>query len=231
MGLPKKTIELDAETEELQHEHLAMEKLFPPPNFEDARAELMRTFQFALGIGVGSILVLATLVLVVWQLLDLRRPRSHNGSILKHPDERPTRLFIPVSMTVILSAVIGGSLLYGLQGWLGKKVEATWEDEVWDGAREQEANLIQNEEQMPESVAWLNSILSSVWPLINPDLFASISDMLEDVMQASLPKVVRMVSVDDLGQGSESLRILGIKWLPTGAASQTVDKDGKLKEK
>ena len=229
-GASKKDDELDAETEELQDQHLAMEKLFPPPDFEDAKAELMRTFQFALGIGVGSILVLATLVLVVWQLLDLRRPRSHNGSILKQPDERSTRLFIPISMTVILSAVIGGFLLWGLQGWLGKKVEATWDDEVWDGAREQEANLIQNEKQMPESVAWLNSILSSVWPLINPDLFASISDMLEDVMQASLPKVVRMVSVDDLGQGSESLRILGIKWLPTGAASRTVDKDGKLKK-
>ena len=34
-------------------------------------------------------------------------------------------------------------------------------------------------------------------------------------MQASLPKFVRMVSVDDLGQGKESVRILGIKWLPT----------------
>lgn len=229
-GASKGKTELDAETQELQGEHIAMEKLFPPPNFEDARAELMRTFQFALIIGVSSVLVLATLVLVVWQLLDLRRPRSQQGGILKYSDEKPTRLFIPISMTVVLSAAIGGSLIWVLQGWLGKKVEETWEDEVWEGARDQESKLIQNEKQMPESVAWLNSILSSVWPLINPDLFTSISDMLEDVMQASLPKIVRMVSVDDLGQGSESLRILGIKWLPTGAASQTVDKDGKLKK-
>ncbi len=33
-------------------------------------------------------------------------------------------------------------------------------------------------------------------------------------MQASLPKLVRMVSVEDLGQGSESFRILGVRWLP-----------------
>ena len=33
-------------------------------------------------------------------------------------------------------------------------------------------------------------------------------------MQASLPKLVRMVSVEDFGQGSEAVRILGIKWLP-----------------
>ena len=39
-----------------------------------------------------------------------------------------------------------------------------------------------------------------------------------------------MVSVEDIGQGSESVRILGIKWLPTGAASKTVGADGKLQK-
>ena len=38
-----------------------------------------------------------------------------------------------------------------------------------------------------------------------------------------------MVSIDDLGQGSEAIRILGIRWLPTGAASQSVDEKGHLK--
>lgn len=47
-------------------------------------------------------------------------------------------------------------------------------------------------------------------------------------MQASLPRVVRMVSVDDLGQGSESVRILGVRWLPTGAAGMSVSKSGDL---
>ena len=65
--------------------------------------------------------------------------------------------------------------------------------------------------------------------MINPDLFTNISDMLEDVMQASLPKVVHMVSVTDLGQGSEGFRILGVKWLPKGAANRAVDIDGNLK--
>lgn len=47
-------------------------------------------------------------------------------------------------------------------------------------------------------------------------------------MQASLPKVVRMVSVEDLGQGSESFRILGVRWLPAGAAAKSVSKDGEV---
>lgn len=38
-----------------------------------------------------------------------------------------------------------------------------------------------------------------------------------------------MISVDDIGQGSEALRILGVRWLPTGAAARSVGQDGKLK--
>ena len=49
-------------------------------------------------------------------------------------------------------------------------------------------------------------------------------------MQASLPKLVRMVSVEDIGQGSESIQILGVKWLPTGAAARSVTEDGDLKK-
>ena len=97
----------------------------------------------------------------------------------------------------------------------------------WQAARAQERATA--ESPMPESTQWLNSLLSSVWPLINPDLFTSLADTLEDVMQASLPKLVRMISVEDLGQGNESIRILGIKWLPTGAATQNVSQDGEIK--
>ena len=34
--------------------------------------------------------------------------------------------------------------------------------------------------------------------------------------------------VQDLGQGSEAIRILGIRWLPSGAAGLNVGKDGKI---
>ena len=56
-----------------------------------------------------------------------------------------------------------------------------------------------------------------------------LAHILQDVMQASLPGMVRMVAVEDLGQGSEALRILGVRWLPTGAAARSVSADGKLK--
>ncbi|KAF3937825.1 hypothetical protein ABW19_dt0206722 [Dactylella cylindrospora] len=52
--------------------------------------------------------------------------------------------------------------------------------------------------------------------------------MLEDVMQASLPRLVKMVRIADLGQGSEPVRILGVRWLREGAAAE--DRDGMKAE-
>jgi Ca2+-dependent lipid-binding protein len=72
----------------------------------------------------------------------------------------------------------------------------------------------------PESAAWLNSLLSSLWPIINPALFNPLMDMLEDAMQATLPKLVKGVRVADFGQGNESMRILGIRWLEAGDAAE-----------
>ncbi|KAF3112864.1 hypothetical protein TWF569_000529 [Orbilia oligospora] len=89
-------------------------------------------------------------------------------------------------------------------------------------ARESKEKSI-SQKQLPETAAWLNNTLSSVWPLVNPDLFVTLADMLEDVMQASLPRFVKMVRIADLGQGNEPLRVLGIRWLREGAASQSID--------
>jgi hypothetical protein len=211
-GAQKSESQVDLETRQIHDEHAGMQKVFPPPNFDDAQAELKKTYQFALTVGLTSIVTFATLILVVWQLLTLT---SGDASI----SGSSVRLFVPISITIILSGVIGFSIIWGIRGWLGKKVEEIWQDEIWDAARDQETKEIETQ-SLPESTQWLNSLLASIWPLINPDLFTSLSDMLEDVMQASLPKTVRMISVNDLGQGSESFRVLGVK---------SVDVDGNLK--
>ncbi|KAA8903088.1 hypothetical protein FN846DRAFT_908234 [Sphaerosporella brunnea] len=44
--------------------------------------------------------------------------------------------------------------------------------------------------------------------------------MQEDAMQAALPKMVKGVRVADFGQGNESMRILGIRWLEAGDATE-----------
>ncbi|KAF9008651.1 hypothetical protein BDZ89DRAFT_1048082 [Hymenopellis radicata] len=69
----------------------------------------------------------------------------------------------------------------------------------------------------PETAAWLNAFLASLWPIINPSIFTAVSDMLEDALQASLPKFIHGVRVADIGQGAEPLRILGVRHLKDGA--------------
>ena len=234
-GASKSESQLNLEKDELQDGFDGMQKVFPPPSFNDTNAELIRTYQFAFSIGVGVIVVLASSV--VFTVLFLTSESAHSSSErgstfswTERQEKSPRKVFIPLAISIVVAVGAGLATILGIRGWLANKVKEIWEDEVWDAARDDEFKLNNTSGKLPESVAWMNSLLSSVWPLINPDLFASVVDMLEDVMQASLPRVVRMVSIDDIGQGSEAVRILGIRWLPTGAAGQTVDDDGNLKK-
>lgn len=70
------------------------------------------------------------------------------------------------------------------------------------------ANLI------PESVEWMNTLLGLGWNLVNPEMFSSVADLLEDVMQASVPGIIENVRVADISQGSNPLRILSLRALP-----------------
>jgi C2 domain len=232
-GASKSSSQLELEEKQLQENYDGMKKMFPPPAYDDTRAELVRTYQLALTVALSVIGALSTLVIFLLFFMSSRP--SHHLSEAKSwtkmiPEESSNRIYIALMSVTGVASVIAVGMIIQIRGWLGKKVEAIWEDEVWDAARVEEEQSNQSAGHLPESVAWMNSLLSSVWPLINPDLFASLVDMLEDVMQASLPKVIRMVSIDDLGQGSEAIRILGIRWLPTGAADQSVDEQGNLKK-
>lgn len=213
----KNPTQIEKDTQEEQADHRGMEKLFPPPNFDVAREEIASIYTLAFSIGLGSVLTISLLLLVGSHLFS-----GKNDTARSWP-----HLLISSSILVTVGFVLGGGMIWALQGWLRKRIHGIWDDELWDAARNQEQETANS--PIPESTQWLNSLLSSVWSLINPDLFTSLADTLEDVMQASLPKLVRMISVEDLGQGSEAIRILGIRWLPTGAAAQNVSTDGKIK--
>ena len=66
-----------------------------------------------------------------------------------------------------------------------------------------------------------NAMLAGVWPLIDPALFTSVVDMVEDIMQASLPKFVDAVRISDLGLGTNPPRIVAMRGLP----DHTTDKE------
>jgi C2 domain len=223
-GASKSDNQLDEETREEQAGRRGMQKVFPPPNFDEAKLEFAKTYRFALAIGIGSSVICTAAALIAAQEFSVRGSHREEDGYGQW-----RRLFIQVSVTVLLSSLFGSLINWVVGGWLSKRVEKIWEDEVWDSAQARESQEIEDKEKPPESTQWLNSLFASVWPLINPDLFTSLADALEDVMQASLPKFVRMISVDDLGQGSEAVRILGMRWLPTGAAARSVDAVGNLK--
>jgi len=218
-AVSKSQSQLEKEANEQHAEHISMEKLFPPPDFDATRQEIAKLYGLAFTVGLGAILATTIVLLIGSQLIQGIGNDSHTW----------LSVLVPPSLLLIAGSVVGITTIWFLRGWLKNRINSIFEDETWQSARKQEQETADS--PIPESAQWLNSILSSVWPLINPDLFASLADTVEDVMQASLPKLVRMISVEDIGQGSESIRILGVRWLPTGAAAKNVSQDGKIKSR
>ncbi|KAJ8604414.1 hypothetical protein MRB53_041803 [Persea americana] len=211
----KSTTGLEHTTSEGDEVHKGLEDKFPPPDFDEARGELGRIYRLAFTWGL---LIIASL--------------SAGGVVLTTVVIRMGGGYLAATLAASVALVgVGSSFLaiWTLRTWTENRVKEVWEDRVWDAQHAKSKEIARS--MRPESSQWFNMLIGSIWPLVNPDLFASMADMLEDVMQASLPKFVRMVAVEDLGQGSESIRILGIKWLRRGAAGQSVTEDGTIKKK
>lgn len=211
-GASKSEEELATETAMAQRGFNGVQRLFPPPEFSDLKRELANAYEAAVRTGLTVIGVAAAAPLLLFS--------SSVG-----------RWWAPSWSTVVgVLGVVGVTLgtAWGMGRWMARKVDEVVDDETWDAARREERAVLDKDTELPESVQWLNSLLASIWPLVNPDLFSSLIDMIEDIMQASLPKVVKMVSIDDMGQGNQSLRVLGVRWLPSGAASQSVGSGGEL---
>lgn len=212
-GASKTDEELQDETEMIQRGFNGMQRLFPPPEFQTLKQELAAAYQKTVRTGLTVIGVAAVAPFLFSSLQGRLMPA----------------LSTILGMLGFLSVTLGTA--WSMGQWISKKVVDIVDDETWDAARREEKAVVDSDTELPESVQWLNSFLASIWPLINPDLFSSLIDTIEDVMQASLPKVVKMVSIDDMAQGNQSLRILGVRWLPSGAASRSVGPGGKLETK
>lgn len=211
--------QLEDEHNDMQRGHDAMGNLFPPPDFDALRLELTKINKLGVTVGLAGVAIVLTSALTFEKLLRQD----------KLPNVKNSPIFINGTIWAVLFSAAGAAiwfLIVSVREWMSKKMNNIFEDEVWDAHRRGIVDA--SKKHKTETTVWLNSLLGSVWPLINPDLFASLADTLEDVMQASLPRFIRMVSVEDIGQGSESIRILGLRWLPTGAAARTVGEDGKL---
>lgn len=108
---------------------------------------------------------------------------------------------------LVMGAGVSGGVWYWAKGVMDEARTVDWASEKKRGETATN-NLI------PESVEWMNRLVGLLWSLVNPEMFASIADQLEDVMQASVPGVIENVRVADISQGSNPLRILSLRALP-----------------
>ena len=207
---PKSKIQLDKVTEG-KEPHADIERLFPPNH--DVKTQLISIFRFAVNIGMGVILLIMTVFFLLGTLFNVSKKLWSSDGV----DRRPWADALLAAIT--LEAAVFGLGVWGFRRWVENKVDDFWEEQIWKC--ETQSKSEKTGAHTPESTQWLNSVLASVWPLVNPDLFTSMADALEDSMQSSLPKLVNMVSVEDLGQGSEAPCILGVRWLPSDATARS----------
>ncbi|OSD00665.1 hypothetical protein PYCCODRAFT_1479096 [Trametes coccinea BRFM310] len=115
---------------------------------------------------------------------------------------------------------------------VNKAAEADFEQRIWHAERMRGLaagsdvdgdGKVTDDERTRESAEWANAVIRGLWPIINTDLFSSLVDMLEDIMQSSVPSFVHSVRVVDLGLGSNAGRITSIRSLPDAISRDTGD--------
>ncbi|KAG8702280.1 hypothetical protein FRC08_003588 [Ceratobasidium sp. 394] len=198
-----------------------LDQPLPEPNWP-AHGEHVRSLVTQTLLGICA--AYATLPLLIYALFALLpnlplvgSPQAwHVGPLSLAPGNAAFWAF-----SLVLPSLLSYVLIFRLHADSTNDFEA----HVWDSERRRGVASVSVPEHsddsgegdakvLEESAEWANSVLKGLWPRIDPDLFVSAVDMLEDVMQASMPRVVHAIRVSDLGQGSVAPRITGIRALP-----------------
>ncbi|KAI5121834.1 hypothetical protein M0805_003268 [Coniferiporia weirii] len=191
----------------------------PPPDWVAHVSYMLKLTRSAIVKIMAAYIIFPFLVYFVSGFLGDARAKSCSHS------------FLSLGVFLVLSLALPSFLAYSLLFALEKKSAEDFTDRVWDSERarglaageDQDGNgIVDVEERTKESAEWVNAILRGIWPIINTDMFNSAVDMLEDIMQASVPKFVHSVRVADLGQGSNALRLTSIRSLPDADVDDTL---------
>lgn len=161
-AINKSDDQLQIEGQESQQAHAGVEVLFPPPSFDRTRDEISTVYMQAVTIGVGAAAV--SLMLINALFWPTRHSTGWTRQLLK-------------AIELSTMAAVSGAIILFMRQWSENKIKNVWDVEVWRAERERGQELAKT--QPAESTQWLNSLFASVWPLVNPELFTSISDTLE----------------------------------------------------
>ncbi|KAI9738145.1 MAG: hypothetical protein M1818_005574 [Claussenomyces sp. TS43310] len=133
-------------------------------------------------------------------------------------------LFVGGGWKGFLASTFAGIIVScGLHLWL-RGVQEDANAVNWDAERRRARAA--TESLVPESVEWMNSLVGTVWNLINPEMFSAMADTLEDVMQASVPPgLIQNVRVSSIGLGDQPFKILSLRSLPSVEEDKAEDKE------
>ncbi|PWN44353.1 hypothetical protein IE81DRAFT_336741 [Ceraceosorus guamensis] len=103
----------------------------------------------------------------------------------------------------VRSILIGGVGLGGgaALGLAANKIETDLKQVRAQMATQRGQGFSPKEPCLPEGVEWINAVIATVWKQIDPAIFATLADTIEDVMQASLPGFIEAVKISDLTHG------------------------------
>jgi len=164
--------------QQLQKEHHEMEDgrestkaLFPPPEYSAIKQELAEINKLGTTVGLfGAMLIVS----IAFGLEKLMR----HTVLPKWDQKHSTRPYLSHGIVwTVLSILAAGTtfaLVKGVRDWMERRLDGMWDDEIWEANRAGEQQALKAHDN--ESVSWLNALMSSVWPLINPDLFTSLAD-------------------------------------------------------
>ncbi|KAK8043157.1 meiotically up-regulated protein [Apiospora phragmitis] len=185
-GQAKSDDDLKEEAEDIDVYHAQLDARFPPPDYEAVKRRLVGVYSASIVIGLTA----AVAVAVAYAVSAAEQALGSRGGFLPFASEAAIGSlgFLGIAYAI-----------YVARQWMANRVDDIWE-ELWHAERNRRdpdddatigARAIADID--PASTRWLNDMLSSLWPLVNPDLFFGVADTLEDVMQASIPSIVRMV--------------------------------------
>lgn len=158
-----------------------------------------------------------------------------------HPLLMPVWTIWAVGLVIYLRSFVAGAFIL-INAWLGwwafRHIRVGVEDERWkrEALRGQEAiakgtaksrDVGKDREGTKEAAEWLNSILQSMWQVIDPALFDPAAGTLEDIMSASAPGFIHAIKVSEVAHGTIPIRIAGVKILPDSEAEHVTPKEGK----
>jgi hypothetical protein len=170
--MSKSDDELANESVTQKRAHRGMQSLFPTPDFDACGQEIAKIHCRGMIFGLGLVLTVMIGLLLLEKLFDLGS--RVESKVLRRESAGKS---LSSALLLLLGAALGAVAIWAVRNWTNRKLQDVWERHTWEAERQQ--GKVRIKQDTPESTQWLNEMLSSVWPLINPDLFISLADTLE----------------------------------------------------